>query len=91
MYSERCKKCIVEGCPDTCHVKQEYKQDEFGITSKTFVVNLPTGDKFIKADGYRVYYDDENVVFFNTDSGILTTPVAHFMLRNIYGWSEYHG
>lgn len=27
MYSEQCKSCIVEGCPDSCHVKQAYKRD----------------------------------------------------------------
>lgn len=26
MYSEQCKSCIVEGCPDSCHVKQAYKR-----------------------------------------------------------------
>lgn len=27
MYSEQCKGCIVEGCPDSCSVKQAYKRD----------------------------------------------------------------
>lgn len=27
VYSEKCKKCIVDGCPDSCHVKQEYYRD----------------------------------------------------------------
>lgn len=27
MYSDQCKSCIVEGCPDSCHVKQEYLRD----------------------------------------------------------------
>ena len=27
MYSNQCKECIVEGCPDSCHVKQEYNRD----------------------------------------------------------------
>ena len=56
---------------------------------KTFTVYLPTGDKFIKADAYRVHYEDDVVVFYNTD-GILMVPVAHFMLHTIYGWSEHN-
>lgn len=58
--------------------------------SKTYIVNLPTGDKIIKADAYRVHYEDDVVVFYNTDD-ILMVPVAHFMLHTIYGWSEYNG
>lgn len=27
MYSEQCKTCIVEGCPDSCSVKINYKRD----------------------------------------------------------------
>lgn len=27
MYSEQCKSCIVEGCPDSCSVKINYKRD----------------------------------------------------------------
>ena len=27
MYSDKCESCIVEGCPDSCHVKQAYKHD----------------------------------------------------------------
>lgn len=27
MYSEQCKSCIVKGCPDSCHVKQDYLWD----------------------------------------------------------------
>lgn len=26
MYSDQCKSCIVEGCPDSCSVKQAYKR-----------------------------------------------------------------
>ena len=58
--------------------------------SKTFVVYLKTGDKFIKADAYKVHYEDDDVVFYNID-GLLMVPVAYFMLHTIYGWSEYHG
>lgn len=57
--------------------------------NKTFVVYLTTGDKIIKADAYRVHYEDDAVVFYNTD-GELTVPVAYFRLHTIYGWSEYH-
>lgn len=55
--------------------------------SKTFIVYTPNHALFIKADAYRVHYDDNVVVFYNTDE-ILTVPVAHFMLNQIYGWSE---
>ena len=27
MYSDQCKTCIVEGCPDSCKVKQDYHRD----------------------------------------------------------------
>ena len=27
MYSKQCKSCIVEGCPDSCSVKINYKRD----------------------------------------------------------------
>ena len=27
MYSDKCKTCVVEGCPDSCHVKQDYHRD----------------------------------------------------------------
>ena len=27
MYSEQCKSCIVEGCPDSCSVKINYKSE----------------------------------------------------------------
>lgn len=54
---------------------------------KTFTVYLPTGDKFINADACRVHYEDDVVIFYNTD-GRLMDPVAHFNLYNIYGWSE---
>lgn len=57
--------------------------------SKTFIVYIPTGGVFVTADGYRVHYDDNVVVFYNTDD-ILMVPVAQFMLNNIYGWSESH-
>lgn len=58
--------------------------------SKTYIVYLPTGDKIIKADAYRVHYEDDVVVFYNTDN-ILMVPVAQFKLHTIYGWSEYNG
>lgn len=54
---------------------------------KTFTVYVPTGGIFVTADAYRVDYDDNVVVFYNTDD-ILMVPVAHFMLNQIYGWSE---
>lgn len=57
--------------------------------TKTYIVYLLTGDKIIKADAYRVHYEDDVVVFYNKDD-ILMVPVAHFMLHTIYGWSEYN-
>ena len=55
--------------------------------SKVFIIYLQTGDKFIFADAYRVYDEDDCVVFYNID-GTLMEPVAHFILHTIYGWSE---
>lgn len=58
---------------------------------KTYIVYLPTGDIFIKADGYIKFEEyNKEVVFYIIDDVGLTVPIAQFNRNIIYGWSEYN-
>lgn len=60
--------------------------------SKWFIVYLPTGEKFIKADKVEtaVGYNSDLLIFRKKEDEMFLVPVAIFKLGNIYGWSEYH-
>ena len=62
---------------------------EVNEMSKTYIVYLPTGEIFIKAECVRTCYEVKELTFYNKD-GYLLIPVAQFNIYNIYGWSEYH-
>lgn len=59
---------------------------------KTFVVYLPTGEIFIKADRVeRTIFNNKDILIFRRDDDEkFLQPAAVFNLDNIYGWSEYH-
>lgn len=60
--------------------------------SKTFVVYLPTGDKFITADKVETAVGDNSdlLIFRKVENDIFLPPVAIFKLGNIYGWSDHN-
>lgn len=59
---------------------------------KTYIVYLPTGAIFIKADRIeRRLVNNTDILVFRIEDDKSSHPAAVFNLGTIYGWSEYHG